>query len=147
MASIFDRYAPYLHFQHSHQYSQAVEQGPIPVGKVNDPPLFDPKTGEACAWPPPPNQTGASPPTAIYAPEPAYSDAARADKMNGSVMLVVDLGTDGLVKRACVLSASRDDLARQALYTVRTWRFHPATKDGSPIPWSTRIEVAFRIAR
>jgi protein TonB len=124
------------------------EQPPVPQGKLRDLPVFDPKTGEACSWPPAPGQaTGVTLPKAVYSREPQYAEGARAERVNGAVMLAVDLGEDGLVKRACVLSASRDDLGRQALDTVRTWRFQPAKKDGSPIPYSTRIEVTFRIAR
>jgi len=124
------------------------EQAPIPQGTLHDPPVFDPKTGEACAWP---SVTvpgaGISMPKAIYTPEPDYPNGARGDRANGAVLLAVDLGEDGLVKRVCLLSAARDDLGRQALDTVRTWRFNPAQKDGVPIPSSLKIEVTFQIAR
>lgn len=125
-----------------------LEQPPVPQGKLRDLPVFDPKTGEACVWPPPPGQAGVTLPTAVYSPEPQYPEGALADRVSGAVMLATDIGGDGLVKRVCVLSASRDDLGRQALDTVRTWRFKPATKDGTPIPYiSLKIEVTFRVAR
>src|SRR5215472_1445943 len=124
------------------------EQAPLPQGKLREPPVFDPKTGEACGWPSITSRgPGITMPKAIYTPEPDYPDGARADKANGGVKLAVDLGEDGLVKRVCLLSASRDDLGRQALDTVRTWRFKPAQKDGAPIPSNLQIEVAFHIGR
>jgi TonB family protein len=116
----------------------------LPQGKMRDLPVSDPKTGENCTWPPTYAQ-GITMPKGVYTPEPAYTDAVRAAKANGSVQLAVDLGADGLAKRVCVLRASRDDLGQQAVDTVRTWRFEPAKKDGAAIPYSVSVEVTFYV--
>jgi TonB family protein len=129
------------------RFSRTSQQVTSPE-KLHDPPVFDPKTGEACAWPLLTGRpAGVSPPQGIYTPEPEYAEAARRDNVDGGVMLAVDLGEDGLVKRVCILSASRDDLGRQALDTVRTWRFKPAERDSAPIPYSMKVEVTFHLLR
>jgi TonB family protein len=117
-----------------------------PRGNVPDPPVFDPDTGEACAWPLGTPQ-GVTMPKAVYTPEPDLPVAASRARVGGDVTLAVDLGEDGLVKRVCILTASRNDLAQEALKKVRTWRFEPARKDGAPISYSTTVEVSFRLGR
>lgn len=115
-----------------------VEMRPLPV--------FDPVSREACSWPPPVDQAeGVKTPKAIYTPEPEFTNAARKAKKGGDVMLALNLGDDGLVKRACILRASRDDLGMAALKTARTWRFEPAQKDGKPIPYILSTEVSFHL--
>jgi TonB family protein len=115
---------------------------PVPKGTVHQPPIFDPKTGEACQWPFTPVK-GSTPPRVIYSPVPDFTEAARKAKVNGDVALVLDIGEDGLVKRVCVISASRDDLGLSAVNTVRTWRFNPALHEGAPIPYTLTTEVSF----
>jgi len=34
-------------------------------------------------------------------------------------------------------------LAEQAIRTVRTWQFQPATRDGTPVPVRVVVEVKF----
>ena len=87
-------------------------------------------------------------PRAIYNPEPELTEAARKANEGGNVELAVDIGEDGLVKRVCILrTAPRDDLGEQAMKTVRTWRFEPAKKDGTSIPYSLSVQVSFNIGR
>jgi TonB family protein len=109
-----------------------------------DPPVFDPDTGEACAWPLG-KPEGVTMPKAIYTPEPDFTDAARRAQVGSYVTLAVDLGEDGLVKRVCILTAARNDLAQEVVKRVRTWRFEPARRDGAPIAYSTTVEVSFHL--
>jgi TonB family protein len=117
---------------------------PVPQGKMRALPVFDPRTGEACPWPPP-VIPGASWPKAIYSPEPESSEAALKAKQSGAVEAAVEIGSDGLVKRVCILRASRDDLGEQAVNTIRTWRFEPSRKDGVPVPSSLSVTVSFNL--
>ena len=121
---------------------------PVPRGKMRDLPVFDPKTGEACVFPTVNNhEPGFTAPKGIYTPEPEFPEAARKGQISGSVMLSVKVGEDGLIKRACIVRASRDDLGEQAINTVRKWRLEPAKQNGVPIPYDMTVEVEFRIAR
>jgi TonB family protein len=116
---------------------------PVPQkGNMRALPVLDPKTGEACHWPPTIIK-GASVPKAIYNPNPDYPEGAGKAKQNGDVELAVDIAEDGLVKRVCILRASRDDLGEQALNTVRTWRFEPSRMDAMPVPCSVSVHVSF----
>jgi TonB family protein len=112
-----------------------------PQGKMRALPVFDP-TGQACPWQPH-AVPGASSPKAIYSPPPEFSEAARKAKQNGEALLSLEIGSDGLVKRVCILRASQDDLGEQAVNTVRTWRFEPARKDGVPVPSSVSVPISF----
>ncbi len=116
----------------------------VPPGQLPDPPVFDPVTGEACAWPLAPVK-GLVPPKPTYTPEPQFSAAARKAKVGGHVTLAVDIGQDGLVKRVCILIDPHHDLGLTAAKAVRTWRFDPARKDGVPIACGTTVEVDFHL--
>ncbi|HKF24193.1 MAG TPA: energy transducer TonB [Candidatus Angelobacter sp.] len=120
---------------------------PTPYQKIRSLPVFDPKTGEACHWPAS-GVAGASVPKAIYNPEPEPTEEARKARESGDVELAVDIGEDGLVKRVCILrTAPREDLGKQALNIVRTWRFEPAKKDGTSIPYSMSVQISFNLGR
>jgi protein TonB len=111
-------------------------------------PVFDSLSGEPCGWPPPPPEKrppNIIPPTPVYAPDPEYSDAARHDKINADVTLVIDIDENGRVKHACVLDTPRPDLGIQALEKIRTWRFKPATQNGSPVPFTFTVKTSFRL--
>jgi protein TonB len=84
-------------------------------------------------------------PKPIYAPEPQYTEAARKAKVSGTVYLVIDVGSDGLVKHVCLVRSFRRDVDEQAIKTVRTWKFAPARKDGVAIPYSTTVDVSFNL--
>ena len=88
---------------------------------------------------------GITPPRAIDAPDPKYTNAASRDKVQGTVVLWVIVGADGSVQNAGVDRSLRPDLDESALKTVRSWRFHPATKDGQPVPVMIHVEVNFRV--
>ncbi len=90
------------------------------------------------------NFAGTTPPRAIYDPNAEYTDAARRERVNGSVALGVAVGGDGLVKEVCVLRGLRPDLDASAVGTVRTWRFRPAGM-GAPSPAHLRVEMHFRL--
>jgi TonB family protein len=88
---------------------------------------------------------GAAQPTPIYVPDPEYSDAARQDKVTGTVALQIRIGEDGMVKDACVLRSLRPDLDANAVAAVKTWRFQPARKDNVPIPATINVETTFAL--
>jgi len=106
----------------------------------------DPITGEACTWPATqPKGPGITQAKGIYLPDPEYGDSSRRWGVNGRVTLVVHIGTDGRVQRACLLDAVQPDLGEQSVKAVREWRFEPARKDGVEIPSIATIETDFTL--
>jgi TonB family protein len=57
--------------------------------------------------------------------------------------LVVD--AEGSVGDVAVVKPLSFGLAEQAIKTVRTWKFGPAMRDGTPVPVRVMVEVTFRL--
>jgi TonB family protein len=126
---------------HSHP-----EAPPASMSEPDPPgPFFDSETGEPCGEPIKTPEPGVTPPKAVYTPEPEYTEEARRARTNGTVKLILDLGIDGRVTRACVVRTSRKDLAGQAVKAVRIWKFQPAYKESRPVPYTLAIDITFNL--
>jgi TonB family protein len=89
---------------------------------------------------------GYSMPSCVYCPNPRFSDAAVKEKRQGTVLMTVRIGADGLVEDVSVLRGLACGFNRQAMDAVRSWRFRPATgPDGQPAEVTTTVEVTFRL--
>lgn len=89
---------------------------------------------------------GVTAPKVIAKTEPSYTDEARAAKVQGTVVLNVIVGPDGVPQQVTVLRSLEPSLDRNAIETVRnTWRFEPAMKDGKPVAVQAQLEVSFRL--
>lgn len=86
-----------------------------------------------------------SAPTLLYKVEPEYSEEARAAKYQGTVIVYVEIGPDGMAHNAQIVRSLGLGLDQKALDAVSQWKFKPGTKDGVPVPVSARIEVNFRL--
>jgi protein TonB len=99
--------------------------------------------------PPTSQKTGPRPnvsaPVPISKPEPSYADKARDARLQGVVVLWFTVNTQGDVEKAAVVKPLGLGLDQSALRTVRTWKFEPATKDGSPVAVGVMVEVRFRL--
>ena len=85
-------------------------------------------------------------PRAISSPPAEYTEDARSKKIEGTVVLMVKIGPDGLVKGVEVKKSLYPSLDESAMRTVRTWRFEPAKKDGTAVDTQTHIEVSFQLS-
>ena len=90
-------------------------------------------------------ENGITAPRPTFHPDPTYTDRARRKKINGSVLLSLVVTAEGDVRDARITTGLDKDLDKQALKTVSTWRFQPATKDGKPVAVRIAVEVSFRI--
>jgi TonB family protein len=84
------------------------------------------------------------PPSVIHSPDPEYSVAAHNEKIEGSVVLLATIGTDGLahdIQVARPLGYGLDELAVEAL---NKWTFKPAMSAGKPVPVKINIKIPFR---
>lgn len=84
-------------------------------------------------------------PHLTYGPDPKYSEAAGQSKYQGTCILWMVVGTDGLVHDVRISRALGLGLDDQAVKTVQTWRFRPALKDGVPVAVQINTEVNFRL--
>ena len=88
---------------------------------------------------------GVTAPRALYHPDPEYTDKARRKKIRGTVLLSIVVTPEGTVRDAKVTTSLDKDLDRQALNTVNTWKFQPATEDGKPVAVRIAVEMTFNI--
>jgi TonB family protein len=88
---------------------------------------------------------GVSSPTLISKVEPTYTQEARAAKINGTVILYIEVDTEGVPRNIRVLRKLDPGLDQNAIDTVYKWRFRPATKDGEPVTVAAQVEVNFRL--
>ena len=86
-----------------------------------------------------------SAPIPIYKPEPPYSEQARKAKYQGTVVLWIVVDQEGNVTDAQVVKPLGMGLDQNAVTTVKTWKFKPAQRNGSPVPVKVMVEVSFRL--
>ena len=89
--------------------------------------------------------SGASPPRAIYSPEPEFSEEARKAKYQGVCTLGVVVDAQGRPTNIRVLNSLGMGLDEKAISAVKTWRFEPAMKDGHPVRFEIAVEVDFHL--
>ena len=88
---------------------------------------------------------GVSAPVPIYKPDPAYSEEARKAKYQGTVVLWITIDAVGTVMDCRVVKPLGMGLDEKAVESVRTWKFKPAMRNGSPVPVRVMVEVSFRL--
>ena len=81
---------------------------------------------------------GVTSPSCIACPDPSYSAAARAEKLQGTVVLSAVVTTTGQVTSIYVVKPLPGGLTQQAVKTLRNWELKPAMKDGQPVPVRVR---------
>jgi periplasmic protein TonB len=88
---------------------------------------------------------GVTAPVAIYQPEPSYSEEARKAKYQGTVVLWIVVDTQGNVTDERVVKPLGMGLDEKALEAVKTWKFKPGERNGTPVPVRVAVEVSFRL--
>ena len=75
---------------------------------------------------------------------PAYPSLARKRGWQGTVLLEVDVQSDGMVKNIQIKeSSSYKLLDKEALDAVRKWRFSPGLKAGEPVSMKVIVPIHF----
>jgi TonB family protein len=82
----------------------------------------------------------------LYRVEPLYPREARAERIDGTVMVHLQIGTDGHVKSSRELSGPAP-LVPAALAAVREWRFIPALRNGQPVDSEKDVSIEFQLSR
>jgi TonB family protein len=82
----------------------------------------------------------------LYRVEPLYPREAREQRIEGTVMVHLQIGTDGRVRSSRELSGPAL-LVPAALAAVREWRFIPALLNGQPIDTEKDVSIEFELSR
>ena len=78
--------------------------------------------------------------------DPAYPPEARADKVQGTVVLEGTVMLDGSITDIRVLQDPDPRLTRAAIEALRQWRMQPARlKDGTPVVARMAVTINFRL--
>ncbi len=88
---------------------------------------------------------GIVPPKVLEKTEPNYTDQARSAKLEGTVALVMVVGTDQRAHDIKVTKSLDPGLDASAVASIKAWRFQPGSKNGKPVPVRAVIEVNFRL--
>jgi TonB family protein len=88
---------------------------------------------------------GVTAPSLIYKVEPQYTEEANQAKLQGTVLLYVQVSQEGKAINMKVLHGLGLGLDEKAMEAVAKWRFQPGMKDGQPVTVEAQIEVNFRL--
>jgi TonB family protein len=86
---------------------------------------------------------GVSAPRVIAQPEPQFSSEARNTHFQGTVGLDVIVNREGRIAKALISRPAGMGLDEQAIEALKSWRFHPATRNGEPVAVVLYIETDF----
>jgi protein TonB len=76
--------------------------------------------------------------------EPKYPDEARLQHVQGTVILDVQIGTDGKVQDVQVVSGP-PLLAQASTDAIKQWRFKTPRVNGHPAEMQTQVKLNFRL--
>jgi TonB family protein len=90
---------------------------------------------------------GVTPPSVISKVEPQFTEAARAARVQGTVVLEAVINEDGTPTVSRVVRGVGYGLDENAVRAIEQWRFQPGTKDGKPVKVALNVEVNFNLDR
>jgi TonB family protein len=91
------------------------------------------------------NDADVTPPIPVHTTDPKYPAESQQAGIQGTCLLSLVVGTDGVPRDAKIARKLDDTLDERALETVRTWRYKPATKDDQPVEVEIVARVPFRL--
>jgi TonB family protein len=77
--------------------------------------------------------------------EPQYSEEARKNKLQGSISMSMVIDATGTPTQIAILRPLGMGLDEEAITAVSKWKFSPGTKNGTPVPVYTQIEITLRL--
>jgi TonB family protein len=80
----------------------------------------------------------------IHRVEPEYPEAARAQQLQGTVVLEVQIRGDGTVGNVATITGDKV-LAEAAVAAVKQWKYRPYSGSGQQIASQTRITIKFTL--
>jgi periplasmic protein TonB len=84
-------------------------------------------------------------PQLLWKTEPEYSEEARKARHQGSVLLALEIDSEGRPRNIRVVQSLGLGLDERAVAAVLQWRFKPGLLNGRPVNAPIRVEVSFRL--
>jgi len=85
-------------------------------------------------------------PEPVEQPQPEIPDDLRAEAIDKTTVVMIDVQADGTAGKVAVLTSSGvDELDAIALRAAKRWKFKPATSDGAPVSGRVRLHVHFKV--
>lgn len=84
-------------------------------------------------------------PVALNSPSPRYTEAARRNRVEGTVRVRVLISPDGTIKQVRMLRGLPDGLEEEAIRAAYQLRFRPAMKDGKPVAFWQPVDIEFHL--
>jgi TonB family protein len=103
-------------------------------------------TGSKAGTRPAASAQGITEPKLIYSVPPKYPADAKKEKVEGVVVLNLIIDVDGAVLDVSVLEDPDPRLTKEAVETVRQWKFRPALDiKGQPVKVQSTVSVRFKL--
>ena len=90
-------------------------------------------------------QRSITPPVLLWKVEPEYTEDARRAKIQGSVILHLEVDARGQTQNIKVVQPLGLGLDQRAIEAVGRWKFRPGTRHGKPFVTTAIVEVFFRL--
>ena len=87
----------------------------------------------------------ATQPVLLYKVEPDYSDEARKARLQGEVLLQIEVDPRGVAQNIGVVQSLGMGLDERAIAAVSRWKFRPGYSGGKPVVTAAMIRVTFRL--
>ena len=84
-------------------------------------------------------------PTILYREKAKYTQQAKDNKIEGTVVLGVVFGVDGQIGEIRVIKGLAHGLTEKSIEAAKKIRFNPAVKDGQPVSVRGSIEFSFNL--
>ena len=84
-------------------------------------------------------------PIILYREKAKYTEEARQNRIQGTVMLNIVFGADGVVHNIRVVRGLPMGLTETAIEAAQRIRFHPATENGKAVSVSATLEFSFAL--
>jgi TonB family protein len=84
-------------------------------------------------------------PTILYREKAQYTQEAKDNKVEGTVVLSVVFGADGQIGEVKVIRGLPHGLTQKAIEAASKIRFEPAMKDGKPVSVRRMLEYSFKL--
>ena len=84
-------------------------------------------------------------PVVLWKIEPEYTEEARKARIQGTVILRIEVDENGRARNISVRQSLGLGLDERAIEAVRQWKFRPGSVNGKPVVTSAIVHVTFRL--
>ena len=81
----------------------------------------------------------------ISKPRVAYTETARTNKVEGTVIVRVTFLANGTIGEVTPVRGLADGLTQQAIDAAKLIKFEPATRNGKPVTTTRQVQYSFTL--